>query len=69
MQRLEAALKQHAYLLGETASIADVAIFPFMRQFSAVDAAWFAASDYVKLRAWLEGWVSGALFEKIMQKR
>ena len=68
LQKLEAALKQHAYLLGETASMADVAIFPFIRQFAAVDAAWFAGSEYVKLRSWLDGWLESALFTQVMQK-
>lgn len=68
LHRLESALVQHRYLLGMHASIADVAIFPFIRQFAAVDAAWFAQSDYPNLRNWLNGWVASPLFETIMQK-
>jgi glutathione S-transferase len=68
LQRLETALAGHRYLLGDVASIADVAIFPFIRQFAAVDAEWFAQSDYVSLRAWLAGWVESALFDEVMQK-
>jgi len=68
LQRLESALRQQAYLLGDQASIADVAIFPFIRQFAAVDAEWFAASDYAHLRAWLAGWVQSPLFAQVMQK-
>ncbi|MBF5040363.1 glutathione S-transferase [Methylophilus sp. 13] len=68
LQRLEAALEQHDYLLGDSASMADVAIFPFIRQFAAVDAEWFASSPYPKLRIWLEGWLESALFAEVMQK-
>jgi glutathione S-transferase len=68
LQSLETALAQHYYLLGDKPTMADVAIFPFIRQFAAVDAGWFARSDYVKLHAWLENWVSETLFERIMQK-
>lgn len=68
LQRLEAALEQHDYLLGDKPSMADVAIFPFIRQFAAVDAEWFACSAYPKLRDWLEGWLQSPLFEKVMQK-
>ena len=68
LQRLEALLSEHRFLLGDSASIADVAIFPFIRQFAAVDAEWFAQSDYVSLRAWLAGWVESALFDEVMQK-
>lgn len=68
LQRLETALAQHDYLLGNKPSMADVAIFPFIRQFAAVDAEWFASSAYLKLRVWLEGWLQNPLFEKVMQK-
>lgn len=68
LQTLETALTQHAFLLGEQVSLADVAIFPFIRQFVAVDAAWFAHSPYPQLRAWLAGWLDSALFAQIMQK-
>jgi glutathione S-transferase len=68
LQKLETALARHRYLLGDAASIADVAIFPFIRQFAAVDAEWFAQSDYVSLRAWLAGWVGSDLFDEVMQK-
>ncbi|WP_029512417.1 MULTISPECIES: glutathione S-transferase [unclassified Methylophilus] len=68
LQLLEAALQQHRFVLGDSASMADVAIFPFIRQFAAVDAGWFAGSAYPQLRAWLNGWLESALFAQIMQK-
>ena len=68
LQRLEALLSEHRFLLGDSASIADVAIFPFIRQFAAVDAEWFGQSSYSRLREWLAGWVEGELFAEVMQK-
>jgi glutathione S-transferase len=68
LQRLEALLVEHRFLLGDSASIADVAIFPFIRQFAAVDAQWFGQSAYPELREWLAGWVEGELFAGVMQK-
>jgi glutathione S-transferase len=68
LQRLETALARHDYLLWDKPSMADVAIFPFIRQFAAVDAEWFASSPYPKLRVWLEHWLKSALFAEVMQK-
>lgn len=68
LQRLETALQKHAYLLGDSASMADVAIFPFIRQFSAVDAEWFASTSYVNLQVWLNTWLQGSLFAQVMSK-
>jgi glutathione S-transferase len=68
LQLLETALQQHRFLLGDAASMTDVAIFPFIRQFAAVDAEWFAGSAYGQLRVWLDGWLESALFADVMQK-
>lgn len=56
------------YLLGAQSSIADVAIFPFIRQFAAVDANWFANAPFPLLRTWLDAWLQSKLFVYIMQK-
>ncbi len=68
LQTLEQALQDHDYLLSDQVSYADVAIFPFIRQFSMVDAAWFAQAAYPKLKSWLQGWLDSARFAAIMQK-
>lgn len=65
---LEGRLSQFPYLGGETAVLSDVALFPFVRQFAAVDTAWFDASPYPATRQWLRGWVESALFKKVMAK-
>jgi glutathione S-transferase len=56
------------YLGGQTACLSDVAIFPFVRQFAAVDPAWFAQDPWPATRAWLESWLQSALFKMVMDK-
>lgn len=66
--RLEERFSTQPYLQGNRPHLADIAIFPFIRQFSMVDAAWFAAADYPRLRTWLDAWLASDLFQAIMQK-
>jgi glutathione S-transferase len=68
VSKLEALLSQHQYLLGNNCSIADIAIFPFIRQFAGVDEQWFTKAPYPRVRAWRNKWVNSALFISIMQK-
>jgi glutathione S-transferase len=69
LARLEAMLAEHAYLLSDKLTQADVAIFPFVRQFSMVDADWFGQAPYPHLRHWLAGLLASDLFRDIMQKQ
>ncbi|PKO25316.1 MAG: glutathione S-transferase [Betaproteobacteria bacterium HGW-Betaproteobacteria-8] len=69
LARLEALLAEHAYLLSDKLTQADVAIFPFIRQFSMVDADWFATATYPRLRQWLAGLLASNLFNDVMQKQ
>lgn len=68
LQQLEQRLQQQAYLLSERISLADVAIFPFIRQFAHVDIGWFDQAPYPCLRAWLYQWMESSLFQSVMQK-
>ncbi len=65
---LNARLGTSAYLLGDGPSLADAALFPFVRQFAGVDAAWWAQAPLPALRAWLNRWVGSPLFEAVMEK-
>lgn len=65
---LEKALHNQAYLGGEQPCASDIAIFPFVRQYAAVDSAWFEALPLPKVQAWLAGWLKHALFELAMAK-
>ena len=65
---LENRLSKHAFLCSEKCSLADMAIFPFIRQFANVDNDWFQSSDYKKLNHWLNQHIESALFITIMDK-
>jgi len=65
---LEIRLQKHTYLMGDEMTLADVAIFPFVRQFAHVDRDWFFASDYKALQAWLNTWLDSNHFKAIMKK-
>jgi len=66
---LEVLLQKTAFLLGSNPSIADIAIFPFVRQFAAVDQAWFSEAPYPHVRQWLQIWLDGELFCHAMIKQ
>jgi glutathione S-transferase len=68
LQQLEDLLQQNIYLFSAEPSFADYAIFPFIRQFVAVDSVWFETSPYPKLRAWLNAWLESELFKSVMTK-
>ena len=65
---LEARLQHRDFLVTQHLSLADVALAPFIRQFSAVDPQWFASSPYPALCAWLQRFVDSALFKAVMAK-
>jgi len=60
-------LNNTKYLSRESISIADISIFPFIRQFANVDYQWFE-NNYTKLTAWLDDICSSNLFIQIMKK-
>lgn len=68
LQQLERRLQQRDYLISQRISLADVAIFPFIRQFAHVDIHWFEQAAYPRLRTWLYQWLDSPLFKSVMQK-
>ena len=68
LQKLENLLQENTFLFGTQASLADIAIFPFVRQFAAVDATWWQSVPYPKCHAWLKNWQESDLFASVMQK-
>jgi len=60
-------LKNQSYLMGEKPSLADAAIFPFIRQCANVDYNWFA-ENLPQLEKWLEGWIQSEIFSSVMEK-
>lgn len=65
---LDARLQAQPQLGGATPCATDLALFPFVRQFAAVDAAWFAVQPLPALQAWLAGWLASPLFAACMAK-
>ena len=68
LQRLEVLLEQTPYLAGDTLSLADIALAPFVRQFAHVDRDWFEQAPYPRLNAWLERFLVSDLFTSVMAK-
>lgn len=65
---LEQQLTGAAYLGGGAPCATDIGIFPFVRQFAAVDSAWFGALPVPHVQAWLKSWTESTLFRHSMHK-
>jgi glutathione S-transferase len=61
-------LKKTQFLLGAKISMADVAIFPFIRQFHMVDETLFGLHQLDALKKWLNSQIESDLFLSVMQK-
>lgn len=68
LAKLEQLLTKNRHLLSAELSLADIAIFPFVRQFAHVDKTWFEQSPYPKLNLWLNELLESKLFISIMEK-
>lgn len=68
LAELDQKLAAQPYLFGPDISVADIAIFPFVRQFANHDRDWFDAQDWPHLQAWLDGHLNSDLFSRIMKK-
>lgn len=61
-------LMQHAQLLSDQVSLADMALLPFVRQFAQVDAEGFTQAPLPGLQRWLQAHLATPLFESVMGK-
>jgi UPF0176 protein len=68
LKQLAQQLSPEGWLFGPSASLADMAIAPFVRQFAQTDPLWFEQQDWPALQAWLDRIVSSALFDSVMHK-
>jgi glutathione S-transferase len=68
LQQLEHRLGQQQHLVDQRLTFADVAIFPFVRQFAFVDKSWFDQAPYPLLQSWLCTLLGSALFLNVMTK-
>ena len=65
---LDEKLKFKLYLIEDRISLADIAIFPFIRQFFLEDENWFLDSKYDALKKWLRGLIDSHIFKEVMKK-
>lgn len=68
LQQLEEKLTHNTFLMGQNVSLADIAVFPFIRQFAYVDKVWFDQTTYINLQKWLEKLLDTTLFHNVMNK-
>ena len=60
-------LNKTKYIISDELNIADIAIFPFIRQFANVDISWFN-NTYKNLPNWLDIMCKSRLFKSVMKK-
>ncbi len=66
LESLEICLGNHKFLIGNRVSFADIAIFPFIRQFAHVDIDRFTNIKLIKTKRWFERMGSDELFLRAM---
>jgi glutathione S-transferase len=69
LAKLDNTLQQQPYLITPAITLADIAIFPFVRQFAMVDRDWFDQCDLKSLRLWLDVLLKLPVFERVMAKQ
>ncbi len=65
---LDVRLAKTPFLLGPGISLADIAIFPFVRQFANTDWQWFDQLNLPNLHNWLAERLHSELFTSVMKK-
>ena len=68
LEKLDALLQDSGQLMGAKPTLADHAIFPFVRQFANNDRAWFDQLPLPALQQWLSDHLASPLFATAMQK-
>ena len=68
LKPMEAALQSSQYLLGSKMTWVDVAIFPFIRQFSMVNPQEFDNLPFAATKKWLKQQMESELFNSVMHK-
>ncbi len=68
ISQLEALLTDQAYLFGDTPSLADFAVMPFVSQFVRVEKKWFVQADYQNVGRWLRAHLESKLYGQVMKQ-
>ena len=68
IDELNETLEENDFLVAPFITTADIAIFPFIRQFSMVDKVWFGQSPYWALQRWLATMLDTHWFNEAFKK-
>lgn len=68
LKPMDAVLGSNQYLLGNKMTWIDVAIFPFIRQFSMVNPKQFDELPFTSVKQWLNQHIESELFKSVMHK-
>lgn len=68
LREFDERLQESPWLMGETATLADMATITFIRQFANTDRTWFDAQDWTALSRWLDTFLASDRFKEIMDK-
>lgn len=68
IEELEEMLSENRFLLSDKLSLADIGVFPFIRQFSLVNQGWFDQAPYPQVRQWLNALIDTDLFKEAFEK-
>lgn len=69
LEKLDARLDERNFLFGSKPTFADIALFPFIRQFSFVNKDKFNSKNLPHLQSWRTRLLESELFQDIMKKR
>jgi glutathione S-transferase len=69
LKEVEETLGNRGYLVEDKLSVADMALFPFIRQFVNVDKSWFAEADCPQIKNWLSQRLESPVFKAVMKNR
>ena len=67
LYNFEKILAREKFLFSNNISLADVALLPFVRQFSNVDIIWFR-KRFIHLSGWMDGLIGMEIFQAMMKK-
>ncbi|MGR5236642.1 glutathione S-transferase [Vibrio alfacsensis] len=67
LAKLEVRLTEQSFLFSDQESLVDIALLPFLRKYARIDKQWFRQSSYVKLKAWLDGYIQSPQFSRVMK--
>ncbi len=68
IESLNNRLSNTKHFFSNQISLADVALFPFVRQYAFVDKNWFDQQPFPNLQKWLKHFLDSKLFQQVMLK-